>query len=740
MLKNVASYKNETILETDKRINLIYGLNGAGKTQISRFLASYSKGNNVEAFQECSLNMDGDAKILVYNQDFVDSEFYTSDPLKGIFSLSQEDIAIVEQIEKLKSSKINLEDQKAKLEQQKERCEEVINQRHEELKEKLWEIKGKKIEKDSILEDFLTGKGKKDKKLFCKQMVEIFNKEKIETQIDIKDLENRYRQIQETQEKIQPIQDINIDTLLQIEQDSIFQESIVGNENSTIAKLIKELDNAYWVKEGRKWIFEDSSKCPFCQEETISLDFREQIKNYFDENYERKLTSLKQNLQNYESEINAIPNIESFERKGFLDIEKEGVRSLYEKLITNLEKNLELIKKKISDPSQKVELHNSQEYIDKLNKIFGEKNLQINTFNQELENKKEAKSKIEKEFWEYLSGQCFEKISDFKKIQTEKQNEIENSDKAILALRKKIQKGSEDIEELEKKTSTTKEAVSNINGYLEGLGICNFRIVQFEESNNFFYQISREGAEGGVFSTLSEGEKTLISFLYFLEICKGKREQDEEHGKKIIVIDDPISSLSHNYVFDMAQLIRDLFLKKECKISHIEQIFILTHHLYFFHELRGHNEEYENNMRCFRILKPDGQISQIEKIKSDEILNEYQSYWQILKDYKNSQNPNYSVVVPNVMRNILEYFLGFIKKSKIEVIKEGGSELDRAFYRYINRESHSFMSNIVDGKDVDFKFFFSRFKQIFDDSGYSEHYEAMIKDNHQKDSNNGESK
>ncbi|WP_104697299.1 MULTISPECIES: AAA family ATPase [unclassified Helicobacter] len=736
VLKNVASYKNETTLTTDKRVNLIYGLNGAGKTQISRFLASYSRGNDDEVFQECSLNIDGDAKILVYNQDFVDSEFYTSDPLKGIFSLSQEDIAIVEQIEKLNSSKIKLEAQKQKHEEQKEQCEELIIKEYEELKEKLWEIKGEKIKKGSILENLLVGK--KQKQSFCVYMLKIFSKEKVETQIDIKDLENRYRQIQETQEEIQPIQDINIKTLFPIEQDLIFQESIVGNENSTIAGFIKELGNESWVKAGREWISEDSGKCPFCQGETITLEFREQIKSYFDENYEKKLTILEQNLRSYESEIKKIPSIESFERKGFLDLEKDGVRSLYDKLIINLEKNLRFINEKIHDPSQKIKLSDSGEYVDKLNKIFGEKNLQIDAFNQELRNKKEARGKIEKEFWEYLSEQCFEKISDYKEIYTKKQNEIEGYCKAILALEGKIQKGNKDIEELEKNTSTTKEAVSNINSYLEGLGICSFRIVQVEEDNNFFYRITRDFTKKDIFTTLSEGEKTLISFLYFLEICKGKRKQDEEYGKKIIVIDDPISSLSHNYVFDMAQLIKDLFLEEKCKISHVEQIFILTHHLYFFHELRGYKEAYSNNIQCFRILKSDGQISQIEKIGGNQILNEYQSYWQILKDCRDNQNPNYLAVIPNIMRNILEYFLGFTKKSKINIIKRGESELDKAFYRYINRESHSFMSNIVDGKEVDFKFFLNKFRQVFDDLGYLEHYETMMKENQQEDFENEE--
>ncbi|WP_163471126.1 AAA family ATPase, partial [Klebsiella oxytoca] len=62
----------------------------------------------------------------------------------------------------------------------------------------------------------------------------------------------------------------------------------------------------------------------------------------------------------------------------------------------------------------------------------------------------------------------------------------------------------------------------------------------------------------GVFRTLSEGEKTLISFLYFLEVCNG--ELDTASGTlkrdRIIVIHDPISSLSHNYVYDIASLIR----------------------------------------------------------------------------------------------------------------------------------------------------------------------------------------
>lgn len=50
---------------------------------------------------------------------------------------------------------------------------------------------------------------------------------------------------------------------------------------------------------------------------------------------------------------------------------------------------------------------------------------------------------------------------------------------------------------------------------------------------------------------------------------------------KLIVIDDPISSLSQNYVFDIASMIHHDIIEKGIS----SKIIILTHNLYFFHEL-----------------------------------------------------------------------------------------------------------------------------------------------------------
>jgi len=102
------------------------------------------------------------------------------------------------------------------------------------------------------------------------------------------------------------------------------------------------------------------------------------------------------------------------------------------------------------------------------------------------------------------------------------------------------------------------------------------------------------------------------------------------------------------------------------------------------------------NWSFYRIVK--GDHSQCIKLNEDEILNEYQSLWKTLKDVRNGMvNP---IILPNIMRNILEYYFSFsCKKDRLkEVLKSlANSHAEpryNSFYRFINRHSHS------DGKNI----------------------------------------
>ena len=213
----------------------------------------------------------------------------------------------------------------------------------------------------------------------------------------------------------------------------------------------------------------------------------------------------------------------------------------------------------------------------------------------------------------------------------------------------------------------------------------------------------------------------IISFLYFAEQCRGKASVDDAatEADKIIVIDDPISSLSHTYIFNLGMRIKNDFFKKEYK-----RVLVLTHSLYFFNELKKHAPE--KDLRFFRLIKDIE--TQIKKMKKDEILNEYQSYWQVIKDYeKNELSSNYFLLA-NCMRNILEYFFGFINKSKLSDELEKLGPKFEAFGRYMNRESHSDTENITDSKEIDHEMFMSAFKEVFENSHHDAHYNRYMDD------------
>lgn len=195
---------------------------------------------------------------------------------------------------------------------------------------------------------------------------------------------------------------------------------------------------------------------------------------------------------------------------------------------------------------------------------------------------------------------------------------------------------------------------------------------------------------------------------------------------KIIVIDDPVSSLSHNFVYEIAMLIQKEIIKKPFR-----QVFLLTHNLFFFHEIMNlsglKQEEFEQHYALFRVRKDE--YSKISSIKRNDIRNEYDGYWQVIRDAKADRVC--SPILPNAMRNVLEHFFSFVqKKDKLsDILTNLGDENNnfRPLLRYISRGSHSDMVNLTDFGDLDAVRFIDIFKEVFVKAEYEDHYNKMIK-------------
>jgi wobble nucleotide-excising tRNase len=322
-MDKVACYKKPVTLKTDKKVNLIYGLNGTVKSIISNFLYHYKQ--NEPKYQHCVINWsDKHEQILVYNQSFINDNFYELNNQEGIFTLSKEnkdaEVVITEigkQLKQLDDEQRNKHNDKTqsltkKLSENKDNCEN-----------KTWKIK---IEYEQCVLDYCLKGLKGEKERLLKHLLKI---DKPTKQPD-KSIEQLKKDAEELQKddakKYYELPNINI-FVNDIESSQLFQKSIIGNENSTISGLIKKLNNSDWVKEGfdkyiPKEIDDKGDSCPFCQQRTITKKFIKNISSYFEKTYENNLNEIKRFLKSYEDAINNIPPQEDYETNLFIPEKK----------------------------------------------------------------------------------------------------------------------------------------------------------------------------------------------------------------------------------------------------------------------------------------------------------------------------------------------------------------------------------------------------------------------------------
>lgn len=727
-LNRIASFKNLAALETDKKINLIYGLNGTGKSTFSNYLHKQTE----EIYKDCSVQgLDNNHDILVYNQAFIQDTFFESENLKGIFTLSKENKEAETQIANAQKEILKLETEKETKNRELETEKSAIYQKQETAKNAVWKIKTDYSGGDRVLEFCLEGyKGSKDS-LFTH--VFQLTKPTSKPSKSIDDLKNDLQSISgDNAQKYSGLSQITF-TSQNIESESLFAKQIVGNENSTVSQLIKELGNSDWVKAGLQYLpaepAAENSICPFCQENTISATLVESIKNYFDASYEADINSLKRFSTNYSGAIQSIPNKSVFEANPKFETFKKDFELKYNAFIKIIEDNQKLIDDKIKTPSISVNLKSSTESLQELNEIIKKINALVIEHNRNIDQKETVKANIKKTFWQVMRWDYDQTISSYNTDKNTSKNKTDTLEKSIKDHQGKIDSQNKIIADQQKQTVNIKEAITNINNALIDLGITDFNIKPHSEN---LYKIARGENQDRIFRSLSEGEKMIISFLYFIELCRGKKEATETGKKKIIIIDDPISSLSHIYVFNVGRLIKNEFLgTKETKNGVVswnykyEQVFILTHSLYFFYEITETKHDDRKEMqKLFRLLKNENGSSFVP-MSYEEIQNDYQAYWFIIKDDKQP-----AALIANCMRNIIEYFFNFVEKKDLNNFFSQAplnSNKFQAFYRYINRESHSLGQNIFDFKEFNYADFKEAFAELFKVAGYEAHYKKMIK-------------
>lgn len=731
IIKGITSYHPTTpqVIDISKQNTLIFGLNGSGKSTISNFLYE------IEKFDSCSLNVEGSFTPIVYNQTFVEQHFVNSSMQEGVFTLSKDNADLEARIaEKSKLREklleiyngINIKISQAKIEKEKatdSAIDEVFKQKYI-------------IEKTS-LKPFLEGFQRPKRKFYNQVM-----SQKGEAQDSIESLQDEYNTLTQS-DKTLPIEIVlPSPPALSIDEITILSEPIVGSESSQLTEFIAELNNQNWVKYGKdNYLVEEQKKCPFCQKDTIDDTFRSELAALFDKTYDSNVQKVEAISKSYGYAVDEyIASIkDAFINCSLYDPSLHNITPIIALLERAYQDNLSLIKSKIERPSISIELVDYKEKLIPLMSISEEINVAIKVIIAKAKKFKETKNDIRDRMWDSVRYHTDSIFSLQKRLISEKDDDIEQLSADLKRVRQVGQKVANRISALRSKTSNIDETIERINVNLKSLGLTSFEIVSStvpEQKNYFVLSRGEKGTKGKeVFKSLSEGEKTLITFLYFIEKCNGSMSKDSDIAdkEKLIVIDDPISSLSQNYIYDIASLTHTKIMKG----NRFKKVIVLTHSLFFYQELlklapqgkdKKGKDRFSDKYSLYRLNKK--QYTNVQLMNKGELKNDYQSLWQIIKDVvEGSAHP---VVLPNVMRNIIEYYFGFVhKRDKLsdilnELAEKEPEQGHKAFYRYINRSSHSDPTNIGLMVEVDPQAYLERFKSIFIESQDEEHYDCMM--------------
>jgi len=728
-MKNCATYSDSgATINNCQKINFFYGHNGSGKSTISNYLQEQSSAE----YSDCQVKWTNNVptEVIVYNKKFRSRHF--KENIDGVFTLGE---ATIEEISALDALKVEykkkteeINTRKTSLQKKKEEKEGYINQ----YREVFWNEILKKNDDD--FQNAFTGfRSNKDK--FREHVLFQYNKSHFSNETRANLILRSNTLFSDKPEKCALfILDINslCEEIKRIQIDDIWSKVIVGNKDVPIAKLIGFLDNADWVNKGREYI-KSEQVCPFCQQETISTDFKNQLNSFFSGEYESDITKIKGlSIRYTELSSQIMDNIDSvlLNTSGIVvsKFDEDKYKALKSALSAVFSSSVAEMNSKLGEAGKKIVITDSTNLINEIMKVVTEANRIIEHHNKMVVNYIEKREKLIADIWAFLMQEnnriiteYIDKLAIFEKAENGIQGGINQYATQLNDLDKQIL-------EADKNITSVKPTVDEINRSLKAYGFTNFLIVPSPLEKNS-YQIQRKDGALAT-NTLSEGEETFISFLYFLQFAKGSIDVAKVSSKKILIIDDPICSLDSTVLYIVSSMVKTLIKDVRKENSDVEQLFILTHNVFFHKEasfVDGRTSEL-NDVHFWIISKDDNITTIFPYEKTNPIKTSYELLWQELKNNTNSS----LVTVQNIMRRILENYFSILGKNVDDRIIESFETAEdqiicRSLISWINDGSHSIPDDFyIDSYTDSIDRYKKIFKQIFIQMDHKAHYDMMM--------------
>jgi wobble nucleotide-excising tRNase len=725
-IANEASFAAEPETLTGlSQFNFLFGSNGTGKTTISRAIENESK------YPGCSVIWKGGRKLqpMVYNHDFVERNFHQPAELKGVFTLGEEQKDV---LVKIAAAKAEIDSLDAKI------ARFSVELNGTDGKD------GKKGElaalENRLTETCWAQKQKHDAKLWggfegYRNSAEKFKNKVLQEQekntadlLSLAVLEQRAETVfGSTLAPEGSITEFDASNLLAHASNPILRKRVIGKNDVDIAAMITKLGNSDWVRAGRAYYDVNEGVCPFCQQSTVKA-LAKSLDEYFDETFVTDTDAINSLIRNYATDATRaqqqLANIISTPSR-FLDIERfEGAKELLAgKFATN---NLHLANKQ-NTVSQLVELESISDIITDVERLIDTANTKVAAHNEVVKNIASERTTLTAQVWKFVLDELKSDLAEYRSTK----NGLEKAIAAItqtIALTTSEKLGKEaEVRALEVQTTSIQPTIDNINGLLSSFGFRGFKLAKTDRAMS--YKLVRSDGSDAK-ATLSEGEKTFVSFLYFYHLLKGSASESGMTTARIVVFDDPVSSLDSDILFIVSSLIKGIFDEVRAGIGHIEQVFVFTHNVYFHKEVAfiPRRKKSKAAEATFGIIRKAGLSSKIQMYEFNPIKTSYELLWMEVRRRGQSNQG-----IRNALRRILEnYFkiLGGIDLDGLCTMFDGKEKIIcNSLCSWVHDGSHYAMDDLyvaIDDSTIDV--YLNVFRAIFYKSHHDEHYKMMMGD------------
>lgn len=724
-IKNVKSFGIFEAIPTNptfsdfNRYNLVYGLNGSGKSTLSHLFSLLEHPNAEKRFPESKWTFEltdgtklseaiteSSLNIRVFDKAFVENNINWNDIIKGILVVSD---TKKEEIKKRDQKKVDLK---------------AVAESIKKLETELNGDDKKKGKKGLVKENsnFLTEAAKSIKEKF--QLIDVkdthlanYNKTKLETALtDGKSLIQKKQlatnEVEKLSDSVKPQEknELTAIELTPINQFEEVNERLKTILNSTVTSIVLDdlkdsPEKSEWAKNGLD-LHQANDSCSFCGNK-VTKERIEELNNHFSDSFKKLIERIDKAINWIETyQFPSLHNKDSFYKEYQKDYSKlsKDISEKIEPINEVFETWKSLLEEKKKDPftAQNEEIP-SVDFGDIVG-LYNEVNGLIDAHNLKFKNLdstiKVAKTQLETE---YIKSE----VKRYNYYQLKKDEEDKTN---TLAQKKKDKDTLEnDIEELNKIISTEALGAEKFNTDLwKFLGRND---IALEPQTTGGYKIQRNKDPQTKGKLLSEGEKTAIAFVYFINKLK---EQDNKIQETIVVVDDPVSSFDSNNLFSSYS-----YLKLNC--NEAKQLFVLTHNFNYFRLVRDwyeaknkkqkgkHQKDSSKPVSICNIYKLETKLNGGSKrvseiVDADATLLNYSSeyHYQFDKVIQYSKDSTIDLdkayLSANAARKTTETFLKFKYPKKVNDFRELFSKAIKAttlaekeeyIFKFINKYSHA---------------------------------------------------